>query len=105
MARNDKKDQKLQRILSKHLEMLQKEEKGEGSFEFHHEALTLDSLNGNVMPSMKPIVDTAHFWMSDHSRFWYHLEEKSGIYNLGAVLISDTGMHCKVPNKFAGNII
>ena len=70
--------------------MLQKKEE-EGNFEFHHEALTLNSLNGNDMPSMKPIVDAAHFWMSDHSRFWYHLEEKSGIYNLGAVLISDTG--------------
>ena len=52
MARNDKKDQKLQRILSKHLEMLQKKEEEEGNFEFHHEALTLNSLNGNDMPSM-----------------------------------------------------
>ena len=52
MARNDKKDRKLQKILSKHLEMLQKKEKEEGNFEFHHEALTLNSLNGNDMPSM-----------------------------------------------------
>ena len=93
MARNDKKDQKLQRILSKHLEMLQKKEEEEGNFEFHHEALTLNSLNGNDMPSMKHLVDAAHFCMSDHARFWSHLEEKSGIYNLGAVLISDTGTY------------
>ena len=73
--------------------MLQNKEEEEGNFEFHHEALTLNSLNGNDMPSMKPIVDAAHFWMSDHARFWYHLEEKSGIYNLGAVLISDTGTY------------
>ena len=102
MARNDKKDQKLQTILSKHLEMLQKKEEG-GNFEFHHEALTLNSLNGNDMPSMKPIVDAAHFWMSDHSRFWYHLEEKSGIYNLGAVLISDTGKYRSCGCKNCGS--
>ena len=28
-----------------------------------------------------------------NSRFWYHLEENADIYNLGAVLISDTGTY------------
>lgn len=59
--------------------------------ELRHESLTLTSLRGDTLPDMKAIVDTSHFWMSDHSRFWYHLEANRDIYNLGAVLISDTG--------------
>ena len=39
---------------------------------------------------MRPIVDTSHFWMSDHSRFWYHLVGHEMV-NLGAILITDTG--------------
>ena len=43
-------------------------EEEDGAFDFYHEPLTLSALRGNVLPSMKPIVDTSHFWMSDHSR-------------------------------------
>ena len=43
---------------------------------------------------MRPIVDTSHFWMSDHSRFWYHLVGQE-MANLGAILISDTGKDFK----------
>ena len=73
----------LQAILSKHLFP------GNG---FHHEPVTLSSLSGDVLPSMKPIVDSSHFWMSDHARFWYHLVQGKEILNLGAILITDTGM-------------
>ena len=85
VARDDNKDLRLQRILSKYLD-------GQEAA-FYHEPLTLSALRGDVLPSMKPIVDTSHFWMSDHSRFWYHLEENADNYNLGAVLISDTGTY------------
>ena len=87
VARDDNKDLRLQRILSKYLGGQ------EAAAGFYHEPLTLSALRGDVLPSMKPIVDTSHFWMSDHSRFWYHLEENADNYNLGAVLISDTGTY------------
>ena len=58
----------------------------------------LNSLQGNVLPSMRPIVDTSHFWMSDHARFWYHLVHGEEALNLGGLLISDTGtMYFKDP--------
>ena len=87
VARDDNKDLRLQRILSKYLGGQ------EAAAGFYHEPLTLSALRGDVMLSMKSIVDTSHFWMSDHSRFWYHLEENADNYNLGAVLISDTGTY------------
>ena len=78
MSRKDEKDLKLQKVLSKYLDDI-------------HEPLTLDSLRGDRLPNMSAILDTSHFWMSDHARFWYHLEANQKLYNLGGILISDTG--------------
>ena len=72
-------------ILGKYLSNTLNEEK------FHHEAVTVNSLTHDQLPTLKDIVDASHFWMSDHSRFWYHLEQGSDMFNAGAVLITDTG--------------
>ena len=53
--------------------------------------MTVNSLTHDQLPTLKDIVDASHFWMSDHSRFWYHLEQGSDMFNAGAVLITDTG--------------
>jgi len=84
VARDDAKDENLRTTLAKYLAS----NNGSG---FYHEAITVGSLNGDELPSMEPIVDSSHFWMSDHSRFWYHLVAGLDMINLGGVLISDTG--------------
>lgn len=84
VARQDPSDLKLREILGKYLSNTLNEEK------FHHEAVTVNSLTHDQLPTLKDIVDASHFWMSDHSRFWYHLEQGSDMFNAGAVLITDT---------------
>ncbi len=85
VTRDDIKDLKLRSVLAKWLDQMDDE--------FKHEAITLTNMRGNKLPTMQDIVDTSHFWMSDHTRFWYHLEANQPIFNLGGVLISDTGVY------------
>ena len=85
VTRQDPSDLKLREILAKYLASTLNKEK------YHHEAVTVNSLTHDQLPTLKDIVDASHFWMSDHSRFWYHLEQGSDMFNAGAVLVTDTG--------------
>ena len=89
VTRQDPSDLKLREILAKYLANTLNEEK------YHHEAVTVNSLTHDQLPTLKDIVDASHFWMSDHSRFWYHLEQGSDMFNAGAVLVTDTGEYIR----------
>jgi len=84
VTRQDPKDIRLRKVLCKHLEQTLEEDK------FFHEPITLSVLTENDVPTLPAIVNTSHFWFSDHSRFWYHLEQGAEMFNAGAVLLTDT---------------
>ena len=86
VTRQDPKDIRLRKVLCKHLEETLEEDK------FFHEPITLSVLTENDVPTLPAIVNTSHFWFSDHSRFWYHLEQGAEMFNAGAVLLTDTGI-------------
>jgi hypothetical protein len=92
VTRQDDKDIRLRNVLAEQLKTTLGQEQ-----KYFHEAITLPTMSGDQLPTMRDIVDTSHFWMSDHTRFWYHIEGPI-LHNLGAVLISDTGKHSKGMN-------
>ena len=43
---------------------------------FHLENVEISQINGSQFPSMEKMVDLSQLWMSDHSQFWYFLQNE-----------------------------
>ena len=54
------------------------------------EDFILKNLPPKMFPSIRELQDHADFWMSDHSRFWYHKEEND-FMTFPSILLTDTG--------------
>ena len=86
VIRNDPKDRRLAKVFKRNYDMITKETArrhpmgSNDSFSqnrlFNLENVEISQINGLRFPSMEKMVQLSQLWMSDHSQFWYFLQNE-----------------------------
>ena len=86
VIRNDPKDRRLAKVFKRNYDLITKETArrhpmvSNDSFSqsrlFNLENVEISQINGLRFPSMEKMVQLSQLWMSDHSQFWYFLQNE-----------------------------
>ena len=86
ITRNDPRDRRLAKSFKANYDLISKntaqtERKGVrhpilSNRSFNLENVEIRSINGSSFPSIDKMVELSQLWMSDHSQFWYFLQDE-----------------------------
>ena len=86
VIRNDPKDRRLAKVFKRNYDAITKETARKDPLDsndsfsqsrlFNLENVEISQINGLRFPSMEKMVQLSQLWMSDHSQFWYFLQNE-----------------------------
>ena len=91
IIRNDPKDRRLARAFKRNYDLITKKTISKDHLSGSDDSISLDPLfklenveisqiNGSQFPSMEKMVNLSQLWMSDHSQFWYFLQNEVSLF-------------------------